>query len=115
MTYNLVIHINEDDLDKLQTGLNYIKNYRAVIANENVQVAMLVNGPAVKFFRRDNTDLAEAVKAVSRPNVVVKLCRRAMKKANLSEHDLIGGCEVVPTGIVELVKLQASGFSYVKP
>ena len=29
--------------------------------------------------------------------------------------ELIDGCEVVPAGIVELIRLQQEGFAYIKP
>ena len=34
---------------------------------------------------------------------------------NVAPADLWEGCEVVPAGVVEIVKLQREGFAYLRP
>ena len=41
-------------------------------------------------------------------------CGNAMRKQHLEASDLVAGSEVVPAGIVEVVKKQEQGWSYIK-
>jgi hypothetical protein len=43
------------------------------------------------------------------------LCRNALAKQSLAAADLLEGCEIIPGGIVELIRLQQEGFAYIKP
>jgi uncharacterized protein len=43
------------------------------------------------------------------------LCNNSLTNLGLKQDELIEGCEVVPTGIVELIRLQQEGFAYIKP
>ena len=45
----------------------------------------------------------------------IRLCRNALNDNNLTEADLWPGIEVVPAGLVEIVRLQQAGFAYIKP
>ena len=45
----------------------------------------------------------------------IRLCRNALNDNNLTEADLWPGVEVVPAGLVEIVRLQQAGFAYIKP
>jgi uncharacterized protein len=41
--------------------------------------------------------------------------RNALAKQSLAAADLVEGCEIIPAGIVELIRLQQEGFAYIKP
>lgn len=115
MSYNLVLHLNREDEFSLDAALNYVRNYRAALPDGNFKIALLANGPAVKFFKRDAACSAEVTALLQSVHVTLVLCRHAMETHNLTENDMVAGCRVVPAGIVELVRLQADGYAYVKP
>ena len=61
-----------------------------------------------------------AAKAVSythlaQAGVSFRVCANAMKKVPITKEDLLPCVEVVPAGVVEIVRLQREDFAYIKP
>ena len=59
MNGDLVIHINHPDRTDLAYALGYVRNYGAAMGERPGRVVVLVNGPAVEFFRRTDGAAAE--------------------------------------------------------
>ncbi len=55
--------------------------------------------------------VAEAVKA----GVKVVACQNTMEVLKLTKADMQASVSYVPAGVVELMKLQTAGWSYVRP
>ena len=115
MSYNLLLHLNREDVFSLEAAVGYVRNYLAALPDGNFKIALLANGPAVKFFRRESACAAELAALLKSVHVTFLLCRHAMETHNLTEEEMIAGCRLVPAGIVELVRLQSDGYAYVKP
>lgn len=116
MSYKLLIHVNHPDPDELQSALGYVRHSLEILQKEAGKIAVVVNGPAVRFFRKDDPDFAEKIRAALRnPDVSFRLCRHALRKSEIGEHEITDGCTVIPAGIAELVRLQQAGYAYVKP
>lgn len=116
MNHDLVIHVNHLERKELKYALGYVRNYSAALANEAFKIVVLVNGPAVKFFRRTGTEFAEDIaQLLCHKEISFVLCNHALEKNNMTLEDVVKGCRTVPAGIVELVRLQEAGYSYVKP
>ena len=45
----------------------------------------------------------------------IAVCANSLRQRGLAQDQLQGGLEVVPSGVVELVKRQQAGFAYIKP
>jgi hypothetical protein len=43
------------------------------------------------------------------------VCNNALSMSGINPAELLDLCEVIPAGIVELIRLQHEGFAYVKP
>ncbi|MDE5878854.1 MAG: DsrE family protein, partial [Desulfovibrio sp.] len=44
-----------------------------------------------------------------------KICANALAENGIAHERLWPGCQVVPAGLVEVVRLQREGFAYIKP
>lgn len=115
MYYDLIIHVDDNDKGRLNLALNNVANYRAGLPGETFRIVLVANGPAVQLFTRENEALAERAKGLMAEGLSIKLCNNALKAFNVSAADLWEGCEVVPAGVVEIVKLQREGFAYLRP
>ena len=115
MYYDLLVHVDDNDPARLNLAMNNCANYAAALPGEKFQVAMVVTGPAAKPFSRDNEAQAERGRQLMAQGLSIRLCRNALKAAGLTEKDVWEGCEFVPAGMVEIVRLQREGFAYVKP
>jgi intracellular sulfur oxidation DsrE/DsrF family protein len=96
-----------------QLTLNNIRNLISGMAPETVEIELVAYGPGIAFLKKDGVDAAEIQKLES-SHVHFIACSNAMRKQHLEASDLVSGSEVVPAGIVEVVKKQEQGWSYIK-
>ena len=115
MYYDLLIHVDDNDPARLNFAFNNVANYRAGLPGEEFRVVMVANGPAVQLFTRENKALAERGAKLMAEGLSIRLCNNALTTFNISRADLWEGCEVVPAGVVEIVKLQREGFAFLRP
>ncbi len=113
--YDLVIHVDDNDAGRLGLAFNNVVNYTVALPAESFQVAMVVNGPAVQLLTASQENLAETGAELMKKGLRIKVCRNALRKFGIAEEALWPGLEVVPAGIVEIVKLQRGGFLYLRP
>ena len=64
--------------------------------------------------RKDNAQ-TEAIEKLAQAGVSFRVCANAMKKVPITKEDLLPCVEVVPAGVVEIVRLQREDFAYIKP
>jgi len=115
MNYDLLLHVDAYDQDVLDVALGNIANYLDALPGETPNVALVANAGAVKLFTRANTGLPPVLAKLREKGVAFRLCNNALRKFSIPASDLLDGCEVVPAGVVELVRLQREGYAYVKP
>lgn len=116
MNYDLVIHVNRLEAEGLRYALGYVEHSLAEQPDRECHIVILSNGPAVQFFRRDNSEFAEKIHLLlQNKGVSVRLCRHALQTNEIEDSEVVNGCSIVPIGIVELVNLQQTGYAYVKP
>lgn len=115
MNYDLVVHVDMNDASRLGLALNNIANYLAALPGERCRVRLVANGPAVQLFRKISCPHAARIAKLAADGVTFALCANALKAFGLSPDELFSAVEIVPAGVVELVRLQREGFAYIKP
>ncbi|ABR56362.1 Domain of unknown function DUF1791 [Methanococcus aeolicus Nankai-3] len=115
MDYNVVFHIEEDILERLNIALNMSSNLLRNI--KTAKIAMVSTHNAPKLFLKKNLtgDVCERIKFLASKNAKFFVCRNALEGLGIHESELIAECEVIPAGIVKLIELQNNGFAYIKP
>ena len=112
----VVFHVDSDQEGRLLMALENTKNLFKEVPAEQCSVHVVANGKAVILFRKDRAaKYASEMKALHEKGVRFKACRNAMSNNNVEKSDLLGVCDVVPAGILELINLQQEGFAYIKP
>lgn len=110
----VVFHLDLDEEKILRIALTNLENLRA--AKPEARINLVVNGPAVKFFRKDCADeFLTRIKNLIQAEVTIFVCRNALRAFDIPEEDLCTGCEPIPAGVVALIKLQQQGCAYIKP
>ncbi len=118
MKVKVVFHINSDSETPLRTAFGNVSNLlkeEKVIKN-GAEVTILLNGPGILRLKKnaDSSDL-ETAGVLAEKGVKFKICNNSLIKFNLLKNDMHPACEVVSAGIMELIKLQDSGYAYIKP
>lgn len=115
MYYDLLVHADLADEQRFKMALTNINFYRAGLPDETYTVVLLANAGAVRFLVRDGNVHAETLGELSRAGVKFKACANALRLQGIEKESLLEFVEVVPAGVVEIVRLQREGFAYVKP
>ncbi len=113
MNYDVVFHVDLDESKILDVAISNINNYFNAIEGKQANVILLINGPAVKLIKQENApqDLID----LQEKGLSIRVCQNAINKFSFSKEMLLNGIEIVPAGIIELVRLQNEHYSYIKP
>ncbi len=103
---------SSDEVDWRLT-LNNVRNLVSGMAPEPIDVEGVVYGQGITFLKKDGPDAGE-IQELESSHLHFFACGNAMRKEHLEAADLVPGTEVVPSGIVEVVRKQEQGWIYIK-
>jgi len=116
MKTKVVFHVNRDDEETLLMALNNMENLRKNVPADEAAVHLVANGVAVRLFRRERTaQYASRIESLSGDGVQFSICNNSLNSLGIKDEELLESCQVVPAGIVEIIRLQAEGCAYIKP
>lgn len=116
MLCKVVFHLDLNDTDRMNIALNNIFNLLKDPFGKDAQAFVLANGQAVRLFAKNAALSTEArIRELQEKGVRFLLCNNSLTSLGLGREELVEGCETVPAGVVELVRLQQEGFAYIKP
>lgn len=127
----VVYHINYDD-PKAQAGaMRNIQNHINAVGKENLDLKVVLHGNGLtmllepssanntKFGAGNATDAITAkIAGLKDQGVKFEVCANTLRGKKVSyEDDLydVSKGDIVPSGVAELAKLQAQGYTYIKP
>jgi len=81
------------------------------------KVAIVAYGEGVQFLQNDTlfSDEGPKVAALAARGVVFKVCENSLRASSLGRRDLLPRVEVVPSGTLEIARLQREGYAYIRP
>lgn len=118
MNYNLCLHLDARDPAMLALVLRNAENYLKGLPGESFQLDVVANGGGAPLFAEGGPEFAELrakTEALMKRGVRFKICANALADNGVEHERLWPGCQVVPAGMVEIVRLQREGFAYIKP
>jgi len=89
-----------------------INNARAQVPD--LQVEVVFHGQAVFAVMNDSLQFASRVKLAKEKGVTLAVCNNSLKRLKIDPSKLMPETTVVPSAVVELIKKQADGWSYLK-
>ncbi|ARQ45466.1 DsrE family protein [Oxalobacter formigenes] len=113
--YNLLLHVDSDDVKTLDLALGNAHHFLSAFTNETIRLVIVVNGPGVKLMTPQYPDQARKAAEMTKKGASILVCGNALKAYNMDNSELWPNVEVVSSGIVEIVRLQDDGMAYVKP
>lgn len=113
-SFKAILHVNE--LNKWSATLANASNLLIDLADNDVEVIVLANGAAVRYYNTELTEMdSEKLAALSEKGVHFTACNNALTAQNLRKDVLYPFVNIVPAGITELVRKQHEGYAYIKP
>ena len=89
-----------------------INNARAQVPD--LQVEVVLHGQAIFAVMNDSLQFASRVKLAKEKGVTLAVCNNSLKRLKIYPSKFIPETKVVPSAVVELIKKQAEGWSYLK-
>jgi intracellular sulfur oxidation DsrE/DsrF family protein len=112
--YRVVFAVTENDPHIWAEVFGNFRNIQRALGPENVAIEMVVYGDAIAMLRDDSL-VPNKVEEAIEEGVKIVACENTMKAQNISRDTMLPDIGYVEAGIVELIKLQAAGWAYVRP
>ncbi len=113
----VVYHLN--DSDKVLFVIGNIENhFEGVGGPDNVTIALVVHGPALRSFHAAsaNPDVKGRLASFAKSGVELGACGNTMKSQKVSVNDLLPGFVSLDRGgVVRIAELQSQGYVYLRP
>ena len=127
----VVYHINYDN-PKAQAGaMRNIQNHINAVGKDNLDLKVVLHGNGLTLllepdaikntkFGKGNADdnMTARIEGLKQQGVNFHVCANTLRGRKVSyENDLydVQKGDIVPSGVAELAKLQAQGYTYIKP
>lgn len=110
--YKAVWDISSPDTTVQAAVFRQINNVRAEIPD--VEVEVVFHGKGIYTVMKDSTQFKERIKTAKEMGVNMVVCNNSMKRLKVDAKELTHEVVVVPSAMVELIKKQAAGWSYIK-
>jgi uncharacterized protein len=121
-THRLILQVNTNDPAAMNLTLNNATNvtqhYKEL--GEKVKIEVVTFGPGLHMLRDDTSPVKARIEqmALSTPEVSFKACGNTQEKMHQAEHKdipIVSQAQVVKSGVVRVMELQETGWTYVKP
>lgn len=114
MAVKVIFHI--DELSKWNLLLKNVQNLMQAAAADSLQIEVLANAEAVRFYKNDFSDnTLPVMQNLSNRGVRFAACNNALKGLGIAQEQLAPFVSIVPAGVLELIEKQAAGYAYIKP
>jgi len=114
---DVVYHLS--DTNKVRFVIGNIRNHiKGVGGPENVNIQLVVHGPALKAFHdiEATDDVRNGVLQLQGEGVTFNACGNTMKAQKVVLSDLLPNMVGVPQGgVVKIAELEAEGYLYIRP
>ena len=113
--YKVIFHI--DEMTKWKLLLTNVTNLLNGMHEEQLSVSVLANAEAVRYYDAAQNFAAGAkvMESLSQKDVRFLACNNALRAHCITKDAFYHFVEIVPAGVVELVKRQSEGYAYIKP
>ena len=104
--------------EQWSTYMANIQNVRRAFGPENVEVELVVHGPALLMLQAANSELdgevREAIEALAGLGVTFAACNNSMIHRKVTKEELFPFAVVVDAALAELTRKQEEGWAYIK-
>ncbi len=108
-----IFAVSDADPQKWNLTLGNIANAIDGLGADGAEIELVVYGPGIAMLKKDSP-VAGRIAAALKNGVRIAACRNSMRGFELEQADLAPGVDVVPSGVVELIRRQHAGYAYVR-
>lgn len=100
--------------DTAQQRILFKQIGNVLAAAPDTKIEIVFHGPSVYGLLKDSGYFKEQIIGFHKKGVVMAVCNNALKNRNIKPERVMPEATIVPVAILELVKKQEEGWSYIK-
>jgi hypothetical protein len=110
----IVIQVSDNDPAKWNLALNNAKNVQADLGAANVEIEIVAYGPGLNMVKTGSAVTSRIDESVlGGMNIVA--CENTMTNQKVTRAQIIPGVTYVGAGVVQIMRRQQQGWSYLRP
>ncbi len=110
----VVIQVSDADPQKWNLALNNAKNVQTDLGADKTEVEIVAYGPGIGMLKADAV-VANRIEDAVAAGVKVVACENTMKAQKISRDDMNRKVDYVAAGVVQLMRRQQQGYTYIRP
>ncbi len=110
----VIIQVSDGETMKWNLALNNAHNIQTELGAANVDIEIVAYGPGIGMLKLDSP-VANAVGEAAASHMKIFACENTMRAQHLSHSDMLDRIGYVSAGVVEIIKRQQQGWSYIRP
>jgi uncharacterized protein len=110
----VIIQVSDSVPGKWNLALNNAKNIQDLIGKDKVDVEIVAYGPGIDMLKFESEVGTRIDKALA-DGVKIVACENTMKNMKLTKPDMLSSIGYVPAGVVEIMRKEKDGWSYIRP
>ena len=108
----IVVQMKDADASSAVSGLRSLGALVEAAAGERIELNVVVTDPAARLLRRGVQPQAGLVERLQGQGVQFSIGQDTMSRLGLHDRDMPLGFVVVPSGTLEIARLERTGFGY---
>lgn len=112
--HRIVFEVTSGDNQVWEAVLNNIENVQRALGIEVTEIRVVAHGRGIGLVMKTNAALGERIAALTTSRVKFVACENTMKRLKIQKEDLLSAAGTVDSGVAEVVRLQETGWSYIK-
>lgn len=109
---SVVWDLSSTDTSEQAAVFRQINNALAQVPD--MQIEVVFHGQAVYAMMKDSTQFASRIKAAKEKGVTMAVCNNSLKRLKIDPSQIAPEGIVVPSAVVEIIRKQSEGWSYLK-
>jgi intracellular sulfur oxidation DsrE/DsrF family protein len=110
----VVIQVSDADPAKWNLALNNARNVQQELGAGKVDIEIVAYGPGIGMLKAE-APVSNRVSEARQAGVQMVACENTMTSQKLTKADMHADIGYAPSGVVEIMRLQGQGWSYVRP
>ncbi len=110
----VILQVSDSVPSKWNLTLSNASNLQELLGKDNVDIEIVAYGPGIDMLRLESEVGDKIDKAISN-GVKIVACQNTMKAKKLTKDDMLTSIDYVPGGVLEIMRKEKAGWSYVRP
>jgi len=110
--HKIVIQLTSGDTTVHKSTLRQLGNILTAAPNSTVEV--VCHGPGISILQQSKAAYPDKVADLAGRGIQFKACENTMREKKIDKSDILPSAGFVKAGIIEIVKKQEEGWSYIR-